>query len=125
VLNTLGVVAALGLAMVAATLGAQPAVVCETRSARLTKAIKSIYEVTVAANAKAALDAIERQHPDLVLMDIQLPGIDGLQLVRRLRADVTSQRLLIIAVTAYRCRCSCPASQTVGTVPPSMTYSAP
>lgn len=45
------------------------------------------YEVTVAANAEAALDAIELQHPDLVLMEIQLPGIDGLELERRLRAD--------------------------------------
>lgn len=59
------------------------------------------YDVTVAADAEAALDAIELQHPDLVLMDIQLPGIDGLELVRRLRADVTSRHLLIIAVTAY------------------------
>lgn len=59
------------------------------------------YDVTIAVDAEAALDAIALQHPDVVLMDIQLPGIDGLELVRRLRADVTSQHLLIIAVTAY------------------------
>jgi two-component system cell cycle response regulator DivK len=59
------------------------------------------YDVTVAVDAEAALDAIDLQHPDVMLMDIQLPGIDGLELVRRLRADVTSQHLLIIAVTAY------------------------
>lgn len=59
------------------------------------------YDVTTAADAEAALDAIALQHPDVVLMDIQLPGIDGLELVVRLRADLTSQRLVIIALTAY------------------------
>jgi CheY-like chemotaxis protein len=59
------------------------------------------YEVTVAHDAEAALVAIRGRHPDLVLMDVQLPGIDGLELVRQLRADVASRDLRIIAVTAY------------------------
>jgi CheY-like chemotaxis protein len=59
------------------------------------------YEVTVANDAKTALAAIRRRHPDVVLMDVQLPGVDGLEIVRQLRADVVSRQPLIIAVTAY------------------------
>jgi two-component system cell cycle response regulator DivK len=59
------------------------------------------YVVTVATNGEAALEAIRRHLPDVVLMDVQLPGVDGLEVVRRLRADIASRELLIIAVTAY------------------------
>jgi CheY-like chemotaxis protein len=59
------------------------------------------YEVSIVVDGASALDAIRRQHPDVVLMDIQLPGMSGLDLVRQLRADVASRGLLIIAVTAY------------------------
>ncbi|MGH2906813.1 MAG: response regulator [Solirubrobacterales bacterium] len=59
------------------------------------------YDVTAAPDAESALEAIHRQPPDVVLMDIQLPGIDGLELVRRLRAYPSARNLLIIAVTAY------------------------
>jgi CheY-like chemotaxis protein len=59
------------------------------------------YEVAVAQDAEAALAAIRQHHPDLVLMDVQLPGVDGLEIVRQLRADVASRGIPIIAVTAY------------------------
>src|SRR6266571_4225871 len=59
------------------------------------------YEVTVANDAEAALATIRQCPPDLVIMDVQLPGVDGLEIVRRLRADVASRDLPIIAVTAY------------------------
>lgn len=59
------------------------------------------YEVVVANDAESALEEIRRRLPDVVLMDIQLPGVGGLELVRELRADVASRKLLIIAVTAY------------------------
>lgn len=59
------------------------------------------YKVTVANDAAEALAAIREQHPDVILMDIQLPGVDGLAIVRQLRADVATRGLLIIAVTAY------------------------
>lgn len=42
--------------------------------------------------------------PDLVLMDIQLPGIDGITLVRELRADPTTHKLPILAITAHAMR---------------------
>jgi CheY-like chemotaxis protein len=59
------------------------------------------YEVDTALEAGAALAAIERHRPDVILMDIQLPGIDGLELTRRLKADPHTRDIVIIAVTAY------------------------
>jgi CheY-like chemotaxis protein len=59
------------------------------------------YAVDTALEAQAALAAIARNHPDVILMDIQLPGIDGLELTRRLKADPGTRDIVIIAVTAY------------------------
>jgi CheY-like chemotaxis protein len=59
------------------------------------------YEVDTALEAGAALDAIGKHRPDVILMDIQLPGIDGLELTRRLKADPATRDIVIIAVTAY------------------------
>jgi len=59
------------------------------------------YVVDTALEAEAALVAIARNHPDVILMDIQLPGIDGLELTRRLKADPATREIVIIAVTAY------------------------
>ena len=59
------------------------------------------YEVDTALEAEAALVAIARHRPDVILMDIQLPGIDGLELTRRLKADPDTRDIIIIAVTAY------------------------
>src|SRR5262249_10064116 len=58
-------------------------------------------DVVTAASATEAVDALERATPALVLMDIQLPGTDGLTLTRRLRADARWRALPIVAVTAY------------------------
>jgi len=55
-------------------------------------------------SATCALDALERLasfRPDLVLMDIQMPGMDGLELSRRLKADPATRDIIIIALTAY------------------------
>jgi CheY-like chemotaxis protein len=59
------------------------------------------YEVDTAVDAEAALVAIGRARPALILMDLQLPGIDGLELTRRLKADAETADIRIIAVTAY------------------------
>lgn len=59
------------------------------------------YEVRTAANADEALAAIADRHPRLILMDIQLPGMDGLTLTRQLKADPATQGISIIAATAY------------------------
>jgi CheY-like chemotaxis protein len=59
------------------------------------------YAVRTAANAKEALIEIASFPPRLVLMDIQLPDIDGLELTRRLKAAPATRRIIIVAVTAY------------------------
>jgi CheY-like chemotaxis protein len=59
------------------------------------------YEVDTALDAELAMEAIRSRRPDVVLMDIQLPGIDGLELTRLLKADPRTRDILIIAVTAY------------------------
>lgn len=59
------------------------------------------YEVDTAVDAEAALQAIAAARPALILMDLQLPGIDGLELTRRLKADPATADIKIIAVTAY------------------------
>jgi CheY-like chemotaxis protein len=59
------------------------------------------YVVDTAADADAAVTAIRANKPRLILMDLQLPGIDGLELTRRLKADPATMDIKIIAVTAY------------------------
>ena len=59
------------------------------------------YEVATAIDAEAALQQIREHPPRLILMDLQLPGIDGLELTRRLKADPATRDIVIVAVTAY------------------------
>jgi CheY-like chemotaxis protein len=58
-------------------------------------------EVTTADSAEAALHQIAQARPQLVLLDIQMPGTDGLALLRRLRADQALAGLKVVAFTAY------------------------
>jgi CheY-like chemotaxis protein len=59
------------------------------------------YTVRSASNATDALAAIQSALPRLILMDIQLPGMSGLDLTRQLRADPATRGIAIIAVTAF------------------------
>lgn len=59
------------------------------------------YDVRTACDAESAVASIAEHKPRLVLMDVQLPGIDGLELTRRLKASATTADIKIIAVTAY------------------------
>jgi len=59
------------------------------------------YEVDTAPDADAAVAAIAAHRPRVILMDLQLPGIDGIELTRRLKADAATRDIAIIAVTAY------------------------
>jgi len=59
------------------------------------------YEVSTAIDADAAIADIRDRRPVLILMDLQLPGVDGLELTRRLKADPETRDIIIVAVTAY------------------------
>lgn len=59
------------------------------------------YLVDRAGTADAALDCIERNLPDLILMDLGMPGMDGLALTRMLRSRESTRHILIVAVTAF------------------------
>src|SRR4051794_27473366 len=57
------------------------------------------YATRVAANGREALEAAATQRPDLVVLDLMLPGIDGLEVMRRLR-DQDRDRVAVILLTA-------------------------
>ena len=59
------------------------------------------YDVRTAADAEEALNILKEFYPRMILMDIQLPGIDGLELTRRLKADPATQKIMILGLTAY------------------------
>jgi two-component system cell cycle response regulator DivK len=59
------------------------------------------HDVRTATDASEALDVLASFQPDLILMDIQLPDIDGLELTRRLRQSPLTRATTIVAVTAY------------------------
>jgi two-component system, cell cycle response regulator len=59
------------------------------------------HQVSDAEAAEQASYSIELQKPDLILVDLALPGIDGLALVRKLKADPGTRAIPVVAVTAY------------------------
>ena len=59
------------------------------------------YLVRAAKDAEEALHMLASFKPRLILMDLQLPGLDGLSLTRRVKADPTLRNILVIALTAY------------------------
>ena len=62
------------------------------------------YKVEVASSSDEALDRLKRRPPDLILMDVQMPGIDGLSLTRRLKADERTASIPVVALTALAMR---------------------
>ena len=59
------------------------------------------YTVHTALDAESALLAVREHAPGLILMDLQMPGIDGLEVTRRLKGDPATAGIVIIAVTAF------------------------
>ena len=58
------------------------------------------YAAMVAADGQAAIDAQSARRPDVVLMDVQMPGLDGIEATRRIRLGLAAVRPRIFAVTA-------------------------
>jgi two-component system, cell cycle response regulator DivK len=59
------------------------------------------YEVCEAASAPEAFAALTGKPPDIILMDIRLPGMDGLTATRKLKTDPATRDIPIVAVTSY------------------------
>ena len=59
------------------------------------------YDARTASDAGEALEVLKGFSPRLILMDIQLPGMDGLELTRRLKADPVTRDITILGLTAY------------------------
>jgi CheY-like chemotaxis protein len=59
------------------------------------------FSVIEATTGEEALNILKDQKPDIILMDIQLPGVDGLTLARQIKANAVTKDIPIVAVTAY------------------------
>src|SRR6266568_3448601 len=59
------------------------------------------YKVLTAASAEEALELLRSYHPRLVLADIQLPGMDGLEMTRLIKKDARTRDTLVVALTAF------------------------
>jgi len=69
----------------------------------LTRAVLELegFEVEVAASAPEALERIRERRPDMILMDVQLPGQDGLSFTRQLKRDPAYATIRVVALTAH------------------------
>jgi len=59
------------------------------------------YDVLTVPDAESGLAAAQSQQPDLILMDVGLPGLDGWEATRRLKADPATNGIPVIALTAH------------------------
>jgi two-component system cell cycle response regulator DivK len=62
------------------------------------------HETRTVTDAEQAIKILETFTPKLILMDIQLPGMDGLQLTRMLKSSPATSQIIIVALTAYAMR---------------------
>jgi len=58
------------------------------------------FRLRTAANGQLALDAVEQEKPDLILLDLMMPGIDGFEVIRRLRANPETADIQIVILSA-------------------------
>lgn len=70
----------------------------------LVQLLEDDYQILTAADGAAGIDLAEREHPDLILMDLSLPVIDGWEATRRIKANHLVQNIPIIALTAHAMR---------------------
>ena len=73
-----------------------------------TESVRSLFErllitdghdVVSVADGRAALDAMQRDRPDVILLDVEMPGLDGLEVCRRLKADAATRLTPVVMVT--------------------------
>jgi putative two-component system response regulator len=66
----------------------------------LTGILKDDYRVRAATNGPSALSLVKKMPPDLILLDVMMPGMDGFEVCRELKADLASRKIPVIFVTA-------------------------
>lgn len=66
----------------------------------LVASLREDYIVKAAINGEMALKIVEKSHPDLILLDVMMPGIDGFEVCRRLKANYITRHIPVIFVTA-------------------------
>lgn len=59
------------------------------------------YEVLAAQNGQEALEILDCEHLDLVLMDVQLPGMDGLAVTKKMKENPKTKHIPVVALTAH------------------------
>lgn len=59
------------------------------------------YQVREAATAEEAFEILRTERPDLIVMDIQLPGMDGLEATKKLKENPATRDIPVVAVTSY------------------------
>ena len=64
------------------------------------KLMSEYFEVHTASNGLEALEAIETFSPDIILLDVMMPGIDGIEVCRRIKSNPETQHIPVIMVTA-------------------------
>jgi CheY-like chemotaxis protein len=63
--------------------------------------LRSGYVVAMAVDGREGIAMAQAERPDLILMDLSLPGIDGWEATRRLKSDDATRRIPVIALTAH------------------------
>jgi len=59
------------------------------------------YQVREATSAQEAFEILRTEHPDIIVMDIQLPGMDGLEATKKLKEQPSTADIPVVAVTSY------------------------
>ena len=72
------------------------------------------YDVLVAPDGESGVDRARAELPDLILMDLGLPGIDGWEATRRMKADETTAGIPVIALTAHAMDGDCEKALAAG-----------
>jgi CheY-like chemotaxis protein len=67
----------------------------------LVQILEDDYEVLTATDGASGIEAAARERPDLILMDLSLPGVDGWEATRRLKAQPETEAIPVIALTAH------------------------
>ena len=70
----------------------------------LVQLLEDNYETLTAPDGATGIALAEREHPDLIIMDLSLPGIDGWEATRRIKADPALQHIPIIALSSHAMR---------------------